>query len=232
MLYGPVSWGIHLSAIRSIEVQTYFMMREQLIVRFLGSDIATFNVPVSFHGAKMRRLILSHQRLATPPPTPKFGANEEGGGEAGMDGMLVGVVQAYRGMPIIPFGEFYAVTQDQEKVSKAAVRRHLVQLLANGRVAGQLTTKGFRREVVGTVQCQVCDQGEVDPVVYWQCPKCYRKVCTSCRGKQAKCPVHPEIPTLLVKMPTHCPHCHAVVGELRAVTDLLCQQCGTPLHFG
>ncbi|MHA1712758.1 MAG: hypothetical protein ACTSW4_01750 [Candidatus Ranarchaeia archaeon] len=230
--WGPVSWGTLLVEIRSIEIQPYFMMQQQMVIRFLESDVATFNVPVNLNGKKMGDLILSFKLRAKAAMHKMSGASTVGEETDDVAEMLLEAVKAYRGMPVIPFDVFYALVRDKEKATKAMIQRRLVWLLAKGRIVGQLTADGFRREIVGTVQCQVCDQAEVDPVVFWQCPQCYRTVCATCQKKQPQCPAHPELPTQLVKMPFHCPHCHAVVGELRAVTDLLCQQCGTPLRFG
>ncbi|MHA1916879.1 MAG: hypothetical protein ACTSUV_00985 [Candidatus Ranarchaeia archaeon] len=141
---------------------------------------------------------------------------------------IIGIINAYRSTKIIKFEKFVDLCQVEFQVTKNDIQSRLVHMIHTRQISGFLSVEGFNRDILHSVQCQICDTTVRNPLLYWQCPECYRYVCESCQDLHVVCPTPKKPRTRLIKMPLICSACQNVIKDLSRIKNYTCPYCHEP----
>ena len=111
------------------------------------------------------------------------------------------------------------------------VRVTIVELIGAGKLKGHIDSETYYQEREYRIRCQLCDKELVNPLHYTQCDVCKRFICEDCGLHIEGCPMHPEAPSKMVKMPLRCPTCNTLYTDLNDLqgNTLICPICATTL---
>jgi hypothetical protein len=174
---------------------------------------------------RIKNQIKQIQNSATGETTKRTTDDSQSQNISNLDIMLLETISAYRKSPVIGFKDLYEIIDGRFGATLQDIKTSLIHLINKGKLPGYLTLLGYAQNTHVSIQCQICDQEVDNPVIFWQCPDCFRYVCSSCKVDHSSCPSHIDPQSRLVKMPKKCDSCGTSVYQLKGVKNQICLSC-------